>query len=155
MTKCAVLLAAGLVLAAALQSASADEPASVLEGRWTVVAVTMNGVKATDRIAGGLMVTVRGNKLMLKPGLAVDGNGKVEPGDAAGTEATFTLDLKKSPAHIDLTFGAGRDKAVLKGIYVLDKGELRICFHNKVRPVNFANVAESGETLLVARREKP
>ena len=47
----ALLVAALIVIAAAAPKAGADEPARELEGTWTVVAVTMNGVKATDRIA--------------------------------------------------------------------------------------------------------
>src|SRR5579859_3030650 len=74
-------VAVGILLSAATPKAGADEPPGKLEGTWAVVGVTMNGVKATDLIASGLTVTVRGNKLMLKPGLAVDGNGKVEPGN--------------------------------------------------------------------------
>ena len=98
MKKCAVLLvAAGHLLMAAAPKTGADEPAGKLEGTWTVVAATMNGVKATDRIAGRLKVTVRDNKLMLKPGLSVDGNGKVELGDSEGNEAAFTLDPARRP----------------------------------------------------------
>ena len=144
-----------VAVCAFLSAAKAGEPAGALEGKWTVVAAVMNGVKATDRIAGRLMVTVRGNKLMLKPGLSVDGNGKVELGDSQGNEATFTLDPKTSPAQIDLTFGSGKNKIAVKGIYEIEKGELKICFSPKARPKDFANVAESGQTLLVARRDKP
>jgi uncharacterized protein (TIGR03067 family) len=156
MKKCAVLfVAVATLLIASTRRSGADEPARQLEGKWTVVAAVMNGVKATDRIAGRLSVTVRGNKLMLKPGLSVDGNGKVELGDSQGNEATFTLDPKTSPAQIDLTFGSGRNKIAVKGIYEIEKGELKICFSPKARPKDFANVAESGQTLLVAKRDKP
>lgn len=147
-------LAVFACLSAATPKAGADEPAGALEGKWTVVAAVMNGVKATDRIAGRLTVTVRGNKLMLKPGLSVDGNGKVELGDSEGNEATFTLDPKTSPAQIDLTFGSGRNKIAVKGIYSVEKDELKICFSPKERPKDFENVARSGQTLLVAKRDK-
>lgn len=143
------------LLAAPWPSTRADGPTDELEGAWFVYAVTMNGVKATDRIAGGLKITVRGNKLMVKPGLSVDGNGKVEVGDAEGNEATFAVDRTKTPGHIDLSFGAGGNKIAVKGIYTIEKGELKICFSPKARPKNFANVVESGETLLIAKRLKP
>jgi uncharacterized protein (TIGR03067 family) len=156
MKKCAVLLvAAGVFLIAATPNVGADEPAGKLEGTWTVVAATMNGVKATDRIAGRLKVTVRDNKLMLKPGLSVDGNGKVELGDSEGNEAAFTLDPAKSPAQINLTFGSGGNKIEVKGIYLIEKEELKICFSPKARPKDFANAVESGQTLLVAKRDRP
>jgi len=135
--------------------AGADGTEGPLEGTWSVVAVTMNGVKATDRIAGKLKVTVRGNKMMLKPGLAVDGNGKVEPGNAEGEEAAFTLDSKKSPAHINLKFGSGTNSRVFEGIYLVEKDELKICFSSQSRPADFANAAGSSQTLLVAKRDKP
>lgn len=131
----------------------ADEPAK-LDGAWTVIAATMNGVKATDRVAGRLKITVRDNKLMLKPGLSVDGNGKVELGDSEGNEAIFSLDSAKSPAQIDLTFGTGRNKVVVKGIYLIENDELKICFSPRGRPLDFANPADSGQTLLVAKRDK-
>ena len=87
---------------------------------------------------------MRGEKLLLKPGLSVDGNGKVEPGSKEGDEVVFTLDPTKSPAHIDLTFRPRKDKIALKGIYVIEKGELKIRFSYAARPADFANVAESG-----------
>lgn len=154
-TRVRLLVAIAAFLIAAAPKAGADEPAGQLEGKWTVVAAVMNGVKATDRIAGRLTVTVRGNKLMLKPGLSVDGNGKVELGDSEGNEAVITLNPKTSPAQIDLTFGSGRNKIAVKGIYEIEKGELKICFSPRARPKDFANVAESGQTLLVAKRDKP
>jgi uncharacterized protein (TIGR03067 family) len=87
--------------------------------------------------------------------LAVDGNGKVEVGDPEGNDATFTLDAAKSPAHIDLTLGSGKDERIIKGIYAIEKGELKICFSPVARPKHFANLADSGQTLLVAKRDKP
>jgi uncharacterized protein (TIGR03067 family) len=150
-----LLVAVGALLTAVVLRAGADEPVGKLEGTWTVVAATMNGVKATDRIAGRLKVTVRDNKLMLKPGLSVDGNGKVELGDSEGNEATFTLDPAKSPGQINLRFGSGNNKIEVKGIYTVEKDELKICFSPKARPKDFDNAAESGQTLLIAKRDKP
>ncbi len=156
MKKRAILcVAVGTLLIAATPNSGADEPAGTLEGKWTVVAAVMNGVKATDRIAGRLKIAVRGNKLMLKPGLSVNGNGKVELGDSQGNEATFSLDPKTSPAQIDLTFGSGRNKIAVKGIYSVEKDELKLCFSPRERPKDFENVARSGQTLLVAKRDKP
>jgi uncharacterized protein (TIGR03067 family) len=143
------------LLCAATPKATAEEPASELEGDWWVVAVTMDGIKAQDEIARQLKLIVHGNKLMLKPGLALDGNGKVEPGNTAGEEAIFTVDPAKSPKHINLSFGSGTNKDAMKGIYAVEKGELKICFSPKARPKDFANAVDSGQTLLVAKRDKP
>jgi uncharacterized protein (TIGR03067 family) len=152
--KSLVLVVLCAIVSAVPERARTDEPNGPLEGTWSVVAVTMNGVKATDRIAGGLRLTVRGNKISLKPGLAVDGNGKVEVGDSEGDDAAFKLDPTKSPAHIDLTLGSGRNRRIVKGIYVVEKAELKICFSPQARPKDFANVADSGQTLLVAQRDQ-
>jgi uncharacterized protein (TIGR03067 family) len=150
-----LFVAVGTFLMTATPKASSDPPAGALEGKWVVFEASMNGVRATDRIAGRLTVTVRGNKLMMMPGLAVDGNGKVELGDSKGNEATFTLDPASSPARIDLTFGSGTNKIVLKGIYAIEKGELKICFSPTDRPKGFGRDVESTQTLLVAKRDKP
>ena len=123
MCTCWAIAATGMILAAS--HAAAEGPAGELEGTWTVTAVTMNGIKATNPIAGKLKVTVRGNKLTLKPGLSVNGDGKVEAGNAEGDEAVFTLDTSKSPGRIDLTFGSGNNKIAVKGIYSVESGEVR------------------------------
>lgn len=138
----------------AIPRASAGEPAGPMEGSWSVVAITMDGIKATDRIAQQLKLIVRDNRLILKPGLALDGNGKVVTGNVAGEVATFKLDSTKTPGHIDISFGRGTNKNAMKGIYIIEKGELKICFSPKVRPTDFDNAADSGHTLIVAKSDK-
>src|SRR5438874_871848 len=105
-----LLASVGALIVTVDLKAWVDEPVGELEGRWSVVTVTMNGVKATERVAGRRTITVHGNKMTVKPGVSVDGNGKVEPGNADGDEATFTLDPTKSPAQINLTFGSGKNR---------------------------------------------
>jgi hypothetical protein len=56
---------------------------------------------------------------------------------------------------IDLMFGSGGNKIEVKGIYVVEKEELKICFSPTSRPKDFANQVDSGQTLLIAKREKP
>ena len=153
--KRSLLVVVGAVMGFLAPALAADEPAGALEGNWSVVAVTMNGIKSTDQIALRLKMIVRGNKMIVKPGLAVDGNGKIEPGDAKGDEASFTLDPAKSPAQIDLTVGSEKNKRVIKGIYIVEKGELKICYSPKARPMDFVNAARSGQTLLVGKRDTP
>jgi uncharacterized protein (TIGR03067 family) len=93
--------------------------------------------------------------MTLKPGLSVNGDGKVEAGAEDGDEASFTLDAAKSPAQIDLTFGSDKNKMLVKGIYAVEEGEMKICYSPRARPKSFANAADSGQTLLVGKRDKP
>jgi uncharacterized protein (TIGR03067 family) len=153
--KVVLLVAVAAVISLAAPRVGADDPARQLEGAWSVVAVTMNGVKSTERIANRFKVIVQGTKMTVKPGLSVNGDGKIEAGAEDGDEATFTLDPTKSPAQIDLTFGSGKNKMVVKGIYAVEKGELKICYSPKSRPADFANAADSGQTLLVGKRNTP
>jgi hypothetical protein len=62
---------------------------------------------------------------------------------------------RNSPAHIGRALGSEQSKRIVKGIYAVEKGELKICFSPQARPKDFANVVDSGQTLFVARRDKP
>jgi uncharacterized protein (TIGR03067 family) len=68
------------------------------------------------------------------------------------------LDASKNPKQIDITVtrGKGQTVGVMKGIYVLDEDELRLCLGEigKDRPAAFPEKPKPGE-VLVLQRETP
>lgn len=63
---------------------------------------------------------------------------------------TFKVDPTRKPTEIDLQSG----QQTLKGIYELDGDTLIVCF-GKDRPSQFTTTANSKNSLIVLRREKP
>jgi uncharacterized protein (TIGR03067 family) len=133
-----------LLLALALAPLRADDPEpptpkeaelKALQGTWQVTSAK------SDSAPGDLTkatITFAKSKLMVR-------HGKNTP-----KESTFTIDPKKSPKQIDITFG-GKTEV---GIYKVEKGELHLCVSeggNKVRPKSFT---EKGALQLTLKRAK-
>lgn len=73
--------------------------------------------------------------------------------------AAYRIDPAAQPKAIDITPDEGPDKGkTLKGIYVLDGDTLKICAAaspDKDRPKDFAAKKDSGNLLMVLKRDKP
>ena len=74
------------------------------------------------------------------------------------TKGTFTIDDKKTPKTIDLTFTEGPSKGTtMKGIYELDDTKYKLCVveDGGDRPKVFDSKAKNGGTLTVLKKVKP
>ena len=73
-------------------------------------------------------------------------------------KGTFTIDDKKTPKTIDLTFTEGRLKeTVMKGIYELDDATYKLCVGEpgSDRPKVFDSKAKDGGALAMLKKIKP
>jgi uncharacterized protein (TIGR03067 family) len=110
------LLTVGLVLVIGQARAEDKADKEKLQGEWVQVGLEVNGesVKVIkDRGDKYIKLMFEGNKLYM----TFEGNV---------TETTFAVDSSKEPKTIDIT-SKGGDKSVLKGLYELDLGTLKIC----------------------------
>lgn len=138
-----LILCAGLVMNAAGQNAAKDE--DKLQGSWKVVAAERDGKKQGDDIIKNLKMAIKGDKLILK-----DGDKE--------QEAVFKIDAAKKPKTLDINIKAGEKLETIKGIYLLEGDDLKICAAadpSKDRPTEFITQQGSGVGLLVFKREKP
>jgi uncharacterized protein (TIGR03067 family) len=135
-----------VVLAAAVPALAADGPKDedAIQGVWTVVSREVIGKKTpADELKGG--------KIIIKDGTMTSDDGKKKE-----MVASYKLDPSKSPKAMDLT-NATEDKLKSAAIYELDGDTLKICWSEKVpdqRPTKFTADADSGQTMIVLKREK-
>lgn len=120
-----------------------------LQGAWRAVEVTADGRPAPDGEARMFRIAVAGDRLTFAAG----GDDRV---------ARFTLDPARSPRAIDLTWLDGPGKGqVVRGIYSLDRGRLRLCVPNPktgdagARPRGFTAAAGEGRMLFTLERGPP
>jgi RNA polymerase sigma-70 factor (ECF subfamily) len=110
-----------------------------LQGSWAVVAVTENGREiAEDEVkARNAEIVFAGDKLTVQ----IRGKAK---------EFTYRLDPARKPRHIDMV----EDGMTSKGIYLLEKGTLKICMakDNDERPAEFTAPSDSNRVLLVLEK---
>jgi uncharacterized protein (TIGR03067 family) len=112
-----------------------------LAGTWVVVSAT-NGGRADSQ---------------LRDHTAVFADGKVTFRAKDGTEhaAVYTHDARKCPASIDLVPAEGPHKGkTLKGIFAVDKGEMKLCLgkEGEDRPTAFSSKAGEQTVLFVLKR---
>ncbi len=117
-----------------------------IEGTWRVVAVEVNGNKATEEDARKLTV-VNGS----------DGTWSLISEGKQISKGTSTIDPTKKPKTIDFTptEGEGKGKQHL-GIYELGKNTRKMCFAppEKERPNEFSSMPGSEHILVTFEREK-
>jgi uncharacterized protein (TIGR03067 family) len=136
MTRFAML--GGLLLTLAAFAAADDKKdekkaaATPLEGSWKVVEASVDGKAEPKEKLPNMVFTFEGSKLTI-----AEGNRKPDAG-------SFTVDLKKEPAHIDMhppKDEKGAPKGTVAGIYKLDKdGKLTLAFSrgkDAARPKSF------------------
>jgi uncharacterized protein (TIGR03067 family) len=138
-----VLTAAGwLFAAAALQG---DEPvtAKAIRGSWTCVSGLIDGKPLADETAKQLRLTLTEDRY------------KTERGNQVLFDSTYTVDVKKTPAQIEMigTEGDLKGKSAL-GIFKLAGDTLTMCYvmPGKERPTAFESQPQSGAFLLVWKR---
>lgn len=131
-----------LTLMAAIVLPAADEK-DPLAGSWAVVSMKMGGRDNPDPDAKDTVVTFKDGKITIKM------KTKEESG-------TYKVDASKKPATIDLVPNDGEGKGKThKGIFTIDKGELKVCFAmpEKDRPKELSS-KEGEETILIVLKKK-
>jgi uncharacterized protein (TIGR03067 family) len=113
-----------------------------IRGTWLPVSVEEGGMKQPDEklkdskivfgADGKLNVTVQGKEM----------------------EGTYKLDATKKPKAIDVTINEGGKEQTHKGIYLLEKDSLKLCFAAPDRPTEFATQAGTKSFLIVLKRAK-
>jgi RNA polymerase sigma factor (sigma-70 family) len=117
-----------------------------LGGRWQAVALEHNGEKLSAE-------AVKHFRVAFLKGIIFFHSNNVD------TTTGFKLDPSRKPKVIWLEHGGADGKAeMIRGIYALEDGRLRICVDNdegKATPTEFATKPGSGLTLMVLERERP
>ena len=141
-----LVLAAGLVVAAAAAQESGGPDLKQLQGTWTVVALTESGRKAPPEALKGTRMTVKDTAYRFV-------------GGEDNYQGNLKLDPTQSPKHLDATFvdDSGAEKGKAYGIYELQGDTLKLCWRDKSkdRPTEFASTPKSGLRLIVLQRDKP
>jgi uncharacterized protein (TIGR03067 family) len=145
-----MIRAAALLLTLALPALALDEPdpepvsaqsdLKKMQGTWEIVRVERGGADVTKDKGGALFI-------IAKDQLTIREKKRDE-------KATFKIDARKKPAHIDISPDRGGKGEAVKGIYKLTASELTIVFTEAghARPANFAGGKE--HMRLVLRRQK-
>jgi uncharacterized protein (TIGR03067 family) len=133
-----------IVFLLAATSTPLAQSAAKLDGVWTAVAAERDGKSAADVVGHKLVFS--GDKFTITR----DGNTLF-----AGT---YSTDLAKGPAEIDLVNTQGNLKGTWMGIFRLDGETLNICDNapdmTKPRPNGFAAPEGSGYVFIVFARDK-
>jgi uncharacterized protein (TIGR03067 family) len=118
--------------------------AKILAGSWVCVSVETGGERKPEEVAKQLRLTLTADRY------------KTELGEQVLFDSTYTVDLKKTPAQIDIigTEGEFKGKAAL-GLFKLERDTLTMCYvmPGNERPVGFESPKGSGVTLVVWRRK--
>jgi uncharacterized protein (TIGR03067 family) len=127
---------------------AADEPKDTgakkegekLSGTWKVISAERDG--QSDMAFRNALITY-----------AADGQFTVKLPEGKQVQGTYKLDAGKKPKAVDYTPNNGK---LHEGIYSLEGDTLKICGSEpgKPRPKEFATKADSGQTLMVMKREK-
>jgi uncharacterized protein (TIGR03067 family) len=131
-----------------------------LQGTWVAIGMEEKGEKVAAEVLNEekISVTIKGNELTMWQG------GKPD-------RYTFTIDPSKKPAHMDLQESSDKARpGTCHAIYLLEKGELKICVSSNFnpdepeeRPKEFATVLGSenrppkgtkGKYLFIFKQEK-
>jgi uncharacterized protein (TIGR03067 family) len=117
-----------------------------IEGTWRIVALEINGNKASEEDAKKLTV-VNG----------VDGSWSLNSEGNEVSQGTSTIDPTKKPKTIDLTPTVGDEKGKqFLGIYEVGENTRRLCFAplGKERPTEFSSTSGSEHILVTFERVK-
>jgi uncharacterized protein (TIGR03067 family) len=134
-----------VIYSAAMSGTGAEGvSAKSLEGSWACVTVETGGERKPDDVAKQLRLTLTAVRY------------KTEFGEQVLFDSTYTVDLAKSPAEIDIigTEGEFKGKAAL-GLLKLEGDTLTMCYvmPGGMRPSGFESPKGSGVTLVVWRRK--
>ncbi len=142
-----VVLAAGLLVAADARDDKTKD-LDKLKGTWVARSVEYNGENQLGGVIKELKVVIEGDTLTVK---GEDEEVKKYP------KAKLKLDPTTTPKVIDVTVSSGDEKGTtFEGIYEIGKDGWKLCLKpfGKERPAKFESKADSGDVLIVVRREK-
>jgi uncharacterized protein (TIGR03067 family) len=114
----------------------------LLQGRWSVASLEVDGESMPARMMADSRIEVKGDRFRsLNMGAAYEG--------------VVTVDGDANPKTFDLTFTKGPEKGnVNHGIFEIEGDEWKLCLATRgdARPKKFATKANSGHALQVLRR---
>lgn len=118
---------------------------AAIQGKWKVVSMRAAGNPGPGAVIAVMKYEFKGNRLMITP---------AEP----GPDYTFKLDPSSKPiATFDMTpVGSKKPDDTMRGIYVLDGDQLKLCLGKKKRPTEMRAEAKDGfgQVLIELEREK-
>ena len=136
-----------IIVAFGLTAMGVAQDAPTIEGRWQAVELETSGQKDDPKAAKNFKAFIGPDQIVFRPTNSIT------------RKATIKLDAKKSPNTIDMTILLEGDKPgkTVRGIYLLEKDKLRICFPNfdsdaKGRPTEFKTKTGDGFTLITLTR---
>jgi uncharacterized protein (TIGR03067 family) len=138
----AVLTALLIVLSGVSGDEKKDD--EKIQGNWTVVSREFIGKKTPEAELKALKVTIKDGTITMD-----DGKKK--------EKIPYKLDPSKKPKAIDLANTGIESKETTLGIYELDGDTLKMCWSEKDpkhRATKFASDKDSGQTMIVLKREK-
>ena len=116
-----------------------------IQGKWKVVALEFDGIKAPAEIVKAMTLTFKDDTLTFAP---------AEPGYKT---FSFRLTPDLNPAGFDMTNiegGEGEHKSK-QGSYELDGDILRICIGSNKRPAELSSKQGTGNAMYTLKRMKP
>jgi uncharacterized protein (TIGR03067 family) len=139
-----VLVLAVVTLTVGLGNAGQDankKDEEKIVGAWKIVSMEREGEKAPEARYKDITVVFNADRR-----ITVEEPGKQQ-------ELKFKLNASKNPKEID---SVGPDNQVHKGIYVLDRDDLKVCINPAPdeRPTEFATQAGTKTELIVLKRDK-
>jgi uncharacterized protein (TIGR03067 family) len=138
----AVLSALLIVLSGVSGGEKKDE--EKIQGNWTVVSREFIGKTTPEAELKAMKVTIKDGTITMD-----DGKQK--------EKIPYKLDLSRKPKAIDLAKTGIEGKETTLAIYELDGDALKICWSEKDpehRATRFASDKDSGQTMIVLKREK-
>jgi uncharacterized protein (TIGR03067 family) len=145
-TRCLTVLVIGLLLAADAPTDAQKKELDKLQGTWAATTIEYNGEQVLGAIKD-LEVVVAGDTMTIKSGASEVGK--------YGT-ATLKLDPTTTPKLIEVGITKGDGKGTtFEAIYDVDKDEWKLCLKpfGKERPGKFESKADSGDVLIIFKRE--
>jgi uncharacterized protein (TIGR03067 family) len=111
-----------------------------LQGKWQAVKGEMAGEPMPATVLEGMVITIKGNRI-------------IHEGPGSDEAVTFELNMRKSPAHIDVT---DKDKKTELGIFRLDNDKFEVCVANTGdhHPMDFKSTKENDSVHVIFKRKK-
>lgn len=136
----------------------APDDQAAMQGNWTVLEYDQGGKQPDAGLIQRMQMTIKGDKLTIRPRLVVeykpifkDGKANKEVAFSADPAKADEIKIRLNPAKgwIDL----GDDKPT-KGVYLLEDGVLKICFAGagKNRPKKFPEQPKNGMVRMVLKK---
>jgi uncharacterized protein (TIGR03067 family) len=144
MKRYALLIVAGLLIAADAKEDAIKEAKAKLKGTWDLVSQERDGQKLPEDRK--IQMAFEDDKIILSV---------LEKGKKESSQFTYTIDPSKNPAEITYAPTDAKNTKV-RGIYALEKDELKLCVAdvNGPHPKEFATKKGSLTHLYVLKRRR-